>query len=47
MTVDRSRVELYNIPNDRLERDDLAGRYEEIAQQLAETVLEWKSTAPA
>jgi N-acetylgalactosamine-6-sulfatase len=46
MTVDRSRIELYRIPNDRFERDNLADRRPEIVKRLAEKALQWKSTLP-
>lgn len=47
MTGDRSRVELYDIPNDRFEQDNLADRHPDVVQRLAEAALQWKSTLPA
>ncbi len=47
MTDDRSRVELYDIPKDRFERNNLAARHPEIVERLADKVLLWKSTLPA
>jgi hypothetical protein len=43
---DRSRIELYDIPNDRMELNNLAGQHPEIANQLAEKALAWQATLP-
>jgi N-acetylgalactosamine-6-sulfatase len=44
--ADRSRVELYNIPRDPEERNDVAAEHAEVANRLAEVVLEWGRTLP-
>ena len=46
MNPDRSRVELYNIPNDPTELDNLADRNPEIVGKLSERVLRWQKTLP-
>lgn len=46
MNPDRSRVELYNIPEDPSEMTNLAGRRPEIVKRLASTVLAWQKTLP-
>ncbi|MFC1552751.1 sulfatase [Candidatus Latescibacterota bacterium] len=46
MNPDRSRVELYDIPNDPSELNNLADRKPEIVKKLSEQVLEWQATLP-
>ena len=46
MNPDRSRVELYDVPADPRELDNLAGRQPEVVEQLAEKVLAWQKTLP-
>lgn len=43
---DRGRVELYNIPRDSLELNNLADRKPELARKLTDTALEWFKTLP-
>jgi len=46
MNPDRSRVELYNIPQDRLELNNLAERYPGVVERLSQRVLAWQKTLP-
>ncbi len=46
MNPDRSRVELYDIPRDPSELNNLADRNKEIVDRLAEKVLAWQKTLP-
>jgi len=46
MNPDRSRIELYDIPKDPTELDNLADKYPDIVRKMAETVLEWQKTLP-
>ena len=46
MNPDRSRVELYDIPKDPTELDNLADQNPEIVAKLSEKVLEWQKTLP-
>lgn len=43
---DRSRVELYDIPRDPAQLNNVAERNPELVQRLAETVLAWQKTLP-
>jgi arylsulfatase A-like enzyme len=43
---DRSRTELYNIPRDPSELDNLAQDHPEIVERLAKQVLAWQKTLP-
>jgi len=43
---DGSRKELYDIPADPQEREDLAGRHPEVAERLSKRVLAWRKTLP-
>jgi N-acetylgalactosamine-6-sulfatase len=45
-TADRSRVELYNIPRDPDERQNVAAQHDPIVERLASTVLSWAKTLP-
>ena len=47
MNPDRSRVELYDIPNDPSELNNLADRHPEIVGRLSKQVLGWQKTLPA
>jgi len=47
MNPDRSRVELYDIPNDPTELDNVAAQNPEIVARLSERVLAWQKTLPA
>jgi len=47
MNPDRSRVELYDIPNDPTEVDNLADRHPEVVRRLSEQLLTWQKTLPA
>ena len=44
---DGSRVELFDIPNDPMQLNNLAERHAEIAGDLAVQVLAWQATLPA
>ncbi|MHC4123339.1 MAG: sulfatase-like hydrolase/transferase [Planctomycetota bacterium] len=46
MNPDRSRVELYDIPNDPTEVDSLAKQYPEVVERLSKKVLAWQKTLP-
>jgi arylsulfatase A-like enzyme len=46
MNPDRSRVELYDIPNDPTELNNLAANNPEIVNDLAEKVLKWQASLP-
>ncbi|MFC1541202.1 sulfatase [Candidatus Latescibacterota bacterium] len=46
MNPDRSRIELYDIPNDPSELNNLADRRPEIVRDLSEQVLKWQATLP-
>jgi len=46
LNPDRSRVELYDIPRDPSELDNLAGRQPQIVARLAEKALAWQKTLP-
>jgi len=43
---DRSRVELYDIPHDPTELNNLAERKPDVVARLAEKVLAWQKTLP-
>ncbi len=47
LNPDRSRVELYDIPADPSELNNLAERHPEIVARLAATALAWQKTLPA
>lgn len=47
MNPDRSRVELYAIPDDPGEVDNVADHHPEIVARLADRVLAWQKTLPA
>mgnify|MGYP006282274071 CR=1 FL=1 len=47
MNPDRSRMELYNIPEDPREMHDLADDDPETVERLADGVLQWQSSLPA
>jgi arylsulfatase A-like enzyme len=44
---DNSRTELYNIPNDPAEQDNLADQQKEVVARLREQSLAWQKTLPA
>ena len=46
MNPDRSRIELYDIPKDPTELDNLADRYPDIVKKLSRILLEWQKTLP-
>lgn len=46
LNPDRSRVELYNIPQDPGEIDNLAAAHPEITERLAAAALAWQVTLP-
>lgn len=46
MNPDRSRVELYDIPSDPSEMNNLAKEHPDVVNQLAERVLAWQKTLP-
>ena len=47
LNPDRSRVELYNVPEDPSEMNDLSDEESRVVDRLAERVLDWQSTLPA
>jgi arylsulfatase A-like enzyme len=46
MNPDRSRVELYDIPADPGEVDNVADRHPEVVARMSKTLLEWQTTLP-
>lgn len=46
MNPDRSRVELYDIPSDPMELNNLAAQYPSVAKKLSEQILKWQATLP-
>ena len=46
MNPDRSRIELYDIPNDPREMTNLAGGNPDIVKKLSKKVLAWQKTLP-
>ncbi len=44
--ADRSRVELYDIPNDPTETNNLAAAHPAVVERLARLALDWKATLP-
>lgn len=46
LNPDRSRVELYDIPRDPRERDNLADRHPDVVERLAEKAIAWQKTLP-
>jgi N-acetylgalactosamine-6-sulfatase len=47
MNPDRSRVELYDIPRDAMELNNLAGGRKEVVARMAPRLLAWQKTLPA
>jgi len=43
---DRSRVELYDIPNDPAEKANVAGQHADVVERLAAKVLAWQKSLP-
>lgn len=46
MEYDKSRMELYNIADDRSEKKDVAAGHPEIVARLSKLALDWKATLP-
>jgi N-acetylgalactosamine-6-sulfatase len=46
MNPDRSRVELYDIPNDLSELNNLADKHSDVVKRLSEKLLKWQATLP-
>jgi N-acetylgalactosamine-6-sulfatase len=46
LNPDRSRIELYDIPNDPSEQNNVAEKYPDIVTKLSEKVLTWQKTLP-
>jgi len=46
MNPDRGRAELYNIPADPGEVDNVADRYPGVVARMSKTLLEWQATLP-
>ena len=46
MNPDRSRVELYDIPSDPSELNNLAKKHPDVVKRLSKRVLEWQATLP-
>jgi hypothetical protein len=47
LNPDRSRVELYDIPSDSSEQNNLARQHPEIVERLAQQAIAWQKTLPA
>jgi N-acetylgalactosamine-6-sulfatase len=46
MNPDRSRVELYDVPRDRMELNNVASQHPEIVERMAQKALAWQATLP-
>jgi arylsulfatase A-like enzyme len=46
LNPDRSRTELYDLPRDPMQVDNLAGQNPEVVARLAERVLAWQRELP-
>jgi arylsulfatase A-like enzyme len=46
MNPDGSRVELYDIPRDRMELSNLADRHPAVVERLSDLLAEWQETLP-
>jgi N-acetylgalactosamine-6-sulfatase len=46
MNPDRSRIELYDIPEDPTELDNVAGQHRDVVKELSEKLLKWHGTLP-
>ncbi len=46
MNPDRSRVELYDIPADPTELDNVAVQHPDVVERLSQTLLKWNDTLP-
>ncbi|MHC4172849.1 MAG: sulfatase family protein [Planctomycetota bacterium] len=46
MNPDHSRIELYGIPEDPTELDNVADRHPDVVNELSRKVLEWQKTLP-
>jgi arylsulfatase A-like enzyme len=46
MNPERDRVELYDIPEDRSELGNVAGKYPEVVTELSSTLIAWKESCP-
>ena len=47
MNPDRSRIELYDIPRDPTELDNVADQNPDIVRKLSERLLKWQEMLPA
>ena len=47
MNPDHSRIELYDIPADPTELDNVADRHPDVVEELSKEVLKWQKTLPA
>ncbi len=47
LNLDRSRVELYDVPHDPMELNNLAEREPDVVERLAERALAWQAALPA
>lgn len=46
MNPDRSRVELYDIPQEAMEQNNIAEKHPEVVERMSEAVLAWQKTLP-
>ena len=46
MNPDRSRIELYDIPEDPTELDNLAAQHPEVVKKLSQKLLKWQASLP-
>jgi N-acetylgalactosamine-6-sulfatase len=46
MNPDRSRLELYDIPNDATEMNNMADRNPDVVKRLSQKLLKWQATLP-
>ncbi|OHB78113.1 MAG: hypothetical protein A2Z25_11580 [Planctomycetes bacterium RBG_16_55_9] len=46
MNPDRTRIELYDIPNDPTELDNVAAQHSDVVRRLSAKLLHWQGTLP-
>ena len=46
LNPDGSRIELYDIPRDRMEQTNLAAQHTDIVAKLSKQAIEWQATLP-
>jgi hypothetical protein len=46
LNPDRSRIELYDLPRDPTQLDNVAGQYPDVVERLADLALKWREGLP-